>query len=77
METNELQVSRNIKACREKVGKTQEMLANQLNISKQTYLSIENNPMKYSIYKLITVADAIGCNINEFFLQEKFTQSEE
>lgn len=47
METNELQISRNIKSCREKRGKTQD-----------------------------DVANAIGCNIDEFFLKNNFTESE-
>lgn len=76
METNELQVSRNIKSCREKFGKTQEMVAGILGISKNTYLTIENNPMSYSINKLNSIANAIGCNVDEFFLQNKFTNSE-
>lgn len=69
METSELQISRNIKSCREKVGKTQEMVAKELNITKQTYLTIENNPMSYSINKLNDIANAIGCNIDDFFLK--------
>lgn len=76
METNPLQVSRNIKSCREKQGKTQEVIANILNITKQTYMNIENNPMNYSINKLNSIANAIGCNIDDFFLKDKFTQSE-
>ena len=70
METNELQISRNIKSCREKYGKTQENVAEILKISKQTYLTIENNPMSYSINKLNDIANAIGCNINDFFLKK-------
>lgn len=69
METNELQISRNIKSCRERFGKTQVMIAKILGISKQTYLSIENKPMSYSINKLNSIAKAIGCNIDDFFLQ--------
>lgn len=69
METEELQVSRNIKSCREKYGKTQQDIAESLNITKQTYLSIENNPMNQSINRLNSVATAIGCNINDFFLK--------
>ena len=69
METNEIQISRNIKSCREKNGKTQEDVAKILKISKQTYLTIENNPMSYSINKLNDIAVAIGCNIDEFFLK--------
>lgn len=69
METEELQVSRNIKSCREKYGKTQQDIAEELNITKQTYLSIENNPMNQSINRLNSVATAIGCNIDDFFLK--------
>lgn len=76
METDELQISRNIKACREKKGKTQEDIASILKITKQTYLNIENNPTSYSINKLNNVAIAIGCNIDEFFLKSNFTKSE-
>ena len=62
METNELQISRNIKSCREKRGKTQDDIANIMEITKQTYLKIENNPMNYSINKLNDVANDLGCN---------------
>ena len=75
METNELQISRNIKSCREKRGKTQDDIANIMEITKQTYLKIENNPMNYSINKLNDVANAIGCNIDEFFFKSSFTES--
>jgi len=43
METDPIQVSRNIKSCRKKFGKTQEIVAGELNITKQTYINIENN----------------------------------
>lgn len=76
METNEKQISRNIKSCREKCGKTQENIASIMDITKQTYLKIENNPTTYSINKLNDVANAIGCNIDEFFLKPYFTKSE-
>ena len=59
MELNELQVSRNIKSCREKYGKTQQDIAEILKITKQTYINIENNPMNQSINKLNAVATAI------------------
>lgn len=69
MEIDEVQVSRNIKSCREKFGKTQQDIAESLNITKQTYLNIENKPMNQSINRLNSVAIAIGCNIDEFFLK--------
>ena len=76
MEMNEIQISRNIKSCREKVGKSQSNMASALHISKQTYLKIENNPLQYSIKKLNDISKVIGCNIDEFFLKSNFTQSE-
>lgn len=73
MESNERQVSRNIKSARIKRGLTQEdvivLLENKgIAMTKRTYITIENNPFKYSINKLNDIAYAIGCNINEFFL---------
>jgi len=76
METDPIQVSRNIKSCRKKFGKTQEIVAGELNITKQTYINIENNPMNYSINKLNAIAVTIGCNIDDFFLKKAFTKSE-
>lgn len=68
METNEMQVSRNMKSVREKYGFTQEKLAEKLSITDRTYKNIEKNPCSYSINKLNDIAKAIGCNIDEFFL---------
>lgn len=70
METNELQITRNIKACRQKVGMTQEMVAKILKITRESYINIENNPLRYSIKKLNDVANAIGCNINDFLMHQ-------
>ncbi len=68
METNEQQVSRNIRASRIRRGKTQQMIANELNITERTYKNIEAHPLNYDISKLNEIADVIGCNVNEFFL---------
>ena len=56
METNEQQISRNIKACRSRIGKSQEEIAKELNITKVTYSNIENNPLNYSVNKLNAIA---------------------
>ena len=69
METNEKQISRNIKSCRQKVGLYQQDVAKIMNITKQTYINIENKPMNYSMNKLIAVSKAIGCNIDDFFIK--------
>lgn len=77
METSEKQVARNIKSCRIRIGKNQEDIAKELGVTKTTYLNIENNPMNYSINKLNMIAKALNCNIDEFFLKNQFTESEE
>lgn len=69
MELNEIQITRNIKSCREKYGKTQEMVAKILKISKVTYIKMENKPLNYNMKKLNLVANAIGCKIDDFFMQ--------
>ena len=72
LETNEVQVSRNIKSCREKFGKTQEQVAVILGITKQTYLKIENNPMTCSINKLNDVSkDAGNGNVSGNWVNNK------
>lgn len=76
MEKDESQVTRNIASARVRHGKTQELVAKGLKITERTYKNIENNPFSYSITKLNEVAKAIGCNIDEFFLPIKFTDSE-
>ena len=76
METNEEQVSRNIKAVRQKRGLTQEEIAKNMSISKPTYVQIENNPFNQSIVRLTELADALGCSIDEFFLKQNITKSD-
>lgn len=76
METNEMQVIRNIKAARERYGKTQEEVASMINVTSRTYKTIENHPFAHSIDRLNTIAKAIGCNLDEFFLPLQFTESE-
>lgn len=70
METNEEQVSRNIKSMKVKYGLTNDIIAERLNVSSKTYMTIENNPFNYDMNKLIEVANVIGCNINDFFLKD-------
>lgn len=76
METNEEQVSRNIKSIRNKLGLSQQDIAKDLNITSKTYMAMENHPFSYSIDKLNILANYFGCNINEFFLPIQFTKSE-
>ena len=76
METNEENISRNIKALRVKRGLNQEQAASLLNVSKPTYLNIEKHPLGVPINKLLQVAECLQCSLNEFFLPSQFTESE-
>lgn len=68
METNEKQVSNNIKALIKKYGLTSYIVADRMHLSRATISSIINRPFKYDVNRLNDVANAIGCNINEFFM---------
>lgn len=68
METNEKQVSNNIKALIRKYGLTSYIVAERMNLSRATISSIINKPFKCNVNRLNDVANAIGCNIDEFFM---------
>lgn len=68
METNEKQVSNNIKAMLKRYGISREELAEKLDISTRTLIKIVNHPFRYNVNYLNEVASVIGCNINDFFM---------
>ena len=68
METNEKQVSNNIKALLKRHDIIMEDLAKKLGITRRTVVTIVNHPFRYNINYLNEIADAIGCNVDEFFL---------
>lgn len=68
METNEKQISNNIKAMLKRYGISREELAKRLGITTRTLIKVVNHPNKYSINYLNEVANVIGCNINDFFM---------
>ena len=68
METDEKQVSNNIKALLKRYDISREYLAKKLGITTRTLVRIINRPFKYSLEYLQLVADNIGCNINDFFM---------
>jgi transcriptional regulator with XRE-family HTH domain len=68
METNEKQISNNIKAMLKRHDISREELAKRLGITLRTLVKIVNHPFRYSIDYLNQVADVIGCNINDFFM---------
>lgn len=67
METNEKQVSNNIKGLLKRYNITMEEVAKKLGISRRTVVMIVNNPFSYKLNFLRDVADAIGCNIIDIF----------
>lgn len=69
METNEKQVSNNIKAQLKRHGLIMEDLAQKLGITRRTVVTIVNHPFRYKIDYLNKIAEVIGCNINDFFMQ--------
>ena len=68
METNEKQVSNNIKAQIKKYGLNINKLADIMGVSRPTISQIVNHPFKTNLIKLNRLADSIGCNINDFFV---------
>lgn len=68
METDEKQVSNNIKALLKRYDISREYLAKELKITTRTLVKVINHPFKYSLEYLQAVADIIGCNINDFFM---------
>lgn len=68
METNEKRVSNNIKAMLKRYDVTQEELAGRLGITRRTIVNVVNHPFRYNIDYLNSIASAIGCSINDFFL---------
>jgi transcriptional regulator with XRE-family HTH domain len=68
METNEKQISNNIKAMLKRHDISREYLAEKLGITTRTLIKVINHPNRYSIDYLNQVANIIGCNINELFL---------
>lgn len=76
METNEKQVSNNIKAILKRYDISREELAEKLGITKRTLITIVNHPFRYKINYLNEIASLIGCNVNDFFMPLELTQSE-
>lgn len=68
METNEKQVSNNIKAMLKRYGISREELAERLDITTRTLIKVVNHPFGYKINYLNEIASTIGCNINDFFM---------
>lgn len=70
------EIANNIRAERNRYGKTQEEIANQSGISLKTYIEYEKDASKVKAIVLYNIAMAIGCTIESFYLQKAFTKRE-
>lgn len=61
------ELSEYIKLLRFKAKKSQDEMANSLNISRNTYSIWENNPIKLNLDKLIEIGELLNENILIFF----------
>lgn len=68
MQNDNIIISNNIKKFRALKGYKQQEIADKMGITIKTYNIIENNPVKYSIIELKKVADALECNVYDFFI---------
>lgn len=76
METNEKQVSNNIKAQIKKYGLNVNKLADKMGVSRPTISQLVNHPFRSNLIKLKRLADNIGCDINDFFVPLHITNSD-
>lgn len=74
------QLRNNFKSLRVRSGLIQEEVAKMLGISRQQYITYENNPNMIKIDILLKLSKIFKCDINEFFLNintENYKQREE
>lgn len=58
-----------VKERREKLGMTQQELANKAKVSRQTIISIESNKnFQTSTATLVKIANALNCKVSSIFL---------
>lgn len=62
------QLQNNFKSLRVRNGLIQEEVAKMLGISRQQYITYENNPNMIKIDILLKLSKIFKCDINEFFL---------
>lgn len=70
------EIANNIRAERNRYGKTQEEIANHSGISLKTYIEYEKDASKVKAIVLYNIAMAIGCTIESFYLQKASTKRE-
>lgn len=68
-------ISNNMKSLRNRVGYTQDKMAELLNISRVTYCDYEVNPQKVKIEIFQQIADILKCKLSDFFVEYNVTNS--
>lgn len=69
------QLQNNFKSLRVRSGLIQEEVAKMLGISRQQYITYENNPNIIKIDILLKLSKIFKCDINEFFLNINITEN--
>ena len=69
------QLQNNFKSLRVRSGLIQEEVAKMLGISRQQYITYENNPKIIKIDILLKLSKIFKCDINEFFLNINITEN--
>jgi len=69
------QATKRIKSIRTLAGFTQAEMADKLGVSVKVYANYENNPYYVPIAKLALVADALGCEVGDFFVNNRYAKS--
>ena len=65
-----------LKEIRARRNLTQQNMADKLGISRQRYIIIEKYPSRISCHKMEVIADILGVDIGDIFLQDYHTNSE-
>lgn len=67
---NQEAVINRIKALRAEKGLSQQDLADRIGVTRQSVCNVETNPLGARACSLIKLADAMGCRITDFFVEE-------
>lgn len=65
-----------LKEIRARRNLTQQNMADKLGVSRQRYIIIEKYPSRVSCHKMEVIADILGVDIGDIFLQDYHTNSE-
>ena len=65
----EKEAARKIRSLRTLTGLTQGEIANKIGVTLHSYRKCETKPFSVTMALLITVADAFGCEVSDFFVE--------